>query len=150
MNVKQLSDNIKYDDILERNTIDGKIQWAKIALFETLPPCFIEEHFDKLKNLGIEKNQNLDESFIALHGRSLNWYSLLKYQNLSEDTLKKFLDHITKLSLWPLLLKTQNVSYQFLIDNLSSFKDNKLARSAIMQNGSLSDSIKEKICSFLL
>ena len=149
MNIKQLTNHIKFDDIFERNTVDGKIQWCKIACDPNLPARFIDQYFNKLKSFGLERLQVLDDYIVNQHANELNWYSLLKYQFLSEDTIKNNLEIIERLNLWPLVLKTQKLSYEFLIDNLDRFKNNKRANKAISQNGNIDESIKNKIQSFL-
>lgn len=149
MNIAGLTNHIKYDDIFDRNTIDGKIQWCKIACDPELPIQFIDQYFKKLKAFGIEKLQKLDDYIISQHADELNWYSLLKYQFISEQILKENLGRLTKQSLWPLTLKTQKLSYDFLVDNLDLYKNDKRIIKAINENAQIDDSIKKKILSLL-
>ena len=148
MNISQLTTHIKFDDIFERNTIDGKIEWCKIA-FDELPIGFIDQYFTKLKAFGIEKTQKLDDMIIRQHANELNWYSLLKYQSLSEEILLENSDRLTKQSLWPLVLKTQKLSFEFMIDNLDRFKTDRRASKALAENGQIDESVKQKILGLL-
>ena len=145
MNIAGLTNHIKYNDIFDRNTIDGKIQWCKIACDPNLPVQFIDQYFGKLKPFGIEKLQKLDDYIINQHANELNWYSLLKYQFLSEQVLSENLERLTKQNLWALVLKTQKLSYEFLIDHIDSYKNDKRIIKAIKENAQLDDSIKFKI-----
>jgi len=69
----------------------------------------------------------------------------LKYQFLSEQVLSENLERLTKQNLWALVLKTQKLSYEFLIDHIDSYKNDKRIIKAIKENAQLDDSIKFKI-----
>jgi len=149
MNVSNLTNHIKYDDIFSRNTVEGKIQWCKIACDKDLPMQFIDQYFSKLKNFGIEKLQKLDDFIISQHADELNWYSLLKYQFLSEDVLNENLERLTRMKLWALALKTQKLSYEFLVKNISRYRNDSRALKSLCENMEINDSVKQKISSLI-
>lgn len=145
MNILGIENHIKFEKIFADARVDGQISWIKLSQMKDLPPSFIEEYFSKLKIFGIEKNQNLDDDIINAHKDELNWYSLLKYQNLSEKCIIENLDKINKSNMWCCLVKYQKLSLNFLIDHIDKFKTNKKLIFYLEQNGQIPSDTKTKV-----
>lgn len=111
-----------------------------------LPPAFIQQYFNQLKPYQIERLQELDDDIIETHSSELNWFSLLRFQTLSEKTIEANINKIKSLNLWKLLLKTQKLSLEFLINHIEDIKaDAKGNLDALNMNASIDDSVKSKV-----
>ena len=145
MDIARLTNHVKFDEVFSRNTVNGKVQWCKIACDPNLPPQFIDQYFRKLKAFGIEKLQRLDDFIVSQHADELNWYSLLKYQSLSEEVLEENVERLTKQNLWPLAIRTQRLSYRFLESHLSLYRGDRRIAKALSGNAQIDESVKAKI-----
>ena len=145
MNIASLANHIKFNDIFEKCKVNGQVSWARVAKCE-LPQNFINQYFNQLKPFQIERLQKLDETFIDEHSSELNWFSLLRFQSIPESVIVKNIDKISTLQLWRLLLKTQKLSLQFLVDHIDDIKKNKdVNMLALAANASIDDSVKSKV-----
>ena len=145
MDIARLTNHVKFDEVFSRNTVNGKVQWCKIACDPNLPPQLIDQYFRKLKSVGIEKLQRLDDFIVSQHADELNWYSLLKYQSLSEEVLEKNVGRLTRQNLWPLAIRTQKLSYRFLESHLSLYRGDRRIAKALSGNAQIDESVKAKI-----
>lgn len=139
MNILGLSNHVRFNKIFDacRNE-DGKISWLKVSQIRDLPSTFIMQYFQKLKNFGIEKNQILEEDVITAFKNELNWYSLVKYQTLTETCIDDNIDIVNKLKLWHLILKSQKLSVDWIIKHINKIKEDPKLLNSIEQNGQLS------------
>jgi hypothetical protein len=111
-----------------------------------LPQSFIQQYFNQLKPYQIERLQELDDDIIEAHASELNWFSLLRFQTLSEKTIEANISKIKSLNLWKLLLKTQKLSLEFLINHIEDIKaDAKGNLDALNMNALIDDSVKSKV-----
>lgn len=146
MNIFGLSNHIRFNKIFDAcRTEDGKISWLKVSQIKDLPSTFIIQYFQKLKNFGIEKNQILEEDIINEFKNELNWYSLVKYQNLTEKCIDDNIDIVNKLKLWHLILKSQKLSVDWIIKHIDKIKEDPKLLNSIKQNGQLSKETIETI-----
>lgn len=149
MNIEHLSNHLAFNKIFSACKKDnGKIDWLKIVYYDNLPVEFIDQYFLKLKSFGIEKTQKLDTYILNKYKYQLNWYSVIKYQNLSEEIIIQNEDIFERLNLWELLFKFQTLSLKFLVNHLNLIKEKDLKKS-ILSNLKIKKDDKITLCSLL-
>lgn len=149
MNIEHLSNHLAFNKIFSTCKKDnGKIDWLKIVYYDNLPVEFIDQYFLKLKSFGIEKTQKLNTYVLNKYKYQLNWYSVIKYQNLSEEIIIQNEDIFERLNLWELLFKTQTLSLKFLVNHLNLIKEKDLKKS-ILSNLKIKKDDKITLCSLL-
>ena len=86
MKLKELTNKIEFEDILEKYNYD----WKKISLHEYLSEEFMNYYKDKLNWEIISEYQRLSESFIEKYKDYVDWYWISSTQKLSELFIVKF------------------------------------------------------------
>ena len=149
MNITGITNHMKFDKIFSEARVNGKISWLVISMMDGLPQAFIDQYFKMLKPFCIERTQKMNDWLIEKHADSLNWFMLLKHQDVSEDVLKKNIRRLDKLQLWSLLLKTQKLSLEFMVDNIDRIKRSRNPIDALDMNTSIEESVKAKVKSLI-
>lgn len=147
MNISNLTNHIKYDNIFEQCKINGKINWKLVSEYNNLSQEFIDKYFFQLKPFQIEQKQFLSVPLLKKYFCFINWYILSSYQEIPEffiaEKIKRF-DNQTLIS----IIKYQKLSLKFLLKHIFLFKKPELIQ-ALKQNYLINDSIKNIIITIL-
>lgn len=153
MNIKSISNHIAFDSIFEthKDKESGKILWQDIVKSQDLPTEFIDTYFHQLKQFKLERFQDLNEFLIKKYSHFLNWYTFVKFRKIPTNILYQNIQIIRKLKLFGLLLRYQNLDYNFIIDFFNELKGIKNFEILIKsQLTNFTDKQKQKILNQLL
>lgn len=148
MNLKQLTNHLKYNKIFEQCTKDGKIDWNLVSNFNELPYEFIDKYFFQLKKYRIEEKQKLNSYIMIKYFSNLNWLLVSSYQEIPEIIIEKFIKNFDKRILIS-IIKYQKLSLNFLLKNINLFNESCYLK-ALEQNFYIEQTIKETIKKQLL
>ena len=152
MDVNKLSNQMIYGKILNLyKDENGKIDWFGVFCHPNLPLSFVDKFFHQLHPFGIESTFQLDDKFIIKWSEYLNWYKLLKTQNLSMEILEKFAYKFNQNpSYWILILKYQKLTYEFLIKIKDMFKNQEYKNDIFIDSLKMNAQIEPRIINSFL
>lgn len=147
MNIKNLINHIKYENIFNQCKIDGKINWKNVSEYKNLPFEFIDKYFHQLKKYNLENKQQFNSYLLKKYKSQINWFILASYQEISEDILDLYFNTFDK-RIQLTIIKYQKISLNFLLKNIKIFKNTNFIK-ALDQNAYIDNEVKIKIKSLL-
>ena len=125
MKLKELKDNIEFEDILEKYDYDfDEISNDISSNFTKIPEDFIDCFKDKLNwDLICLNSYSLSESFIEKYKDYVNWDIISEYQKLSEPFIEKMKDYIN----WDIISNNQELSESFIEKYKDKLNWNKIS-----------------------